>query len=323
MSDWITSYTPQLAHLHWVERGHYALASQFWATCLSALGARILFAWSASAHCGLAIPIFSRLRLIRLGFLGFPIAGSILDQLAPPYRQQLIRSVLEHEHIHILRITSGAQAQPPPHYDGARPDVWISDVQAFRPSHVLKRDLAFSERALSKWRIDDATTDGAAWHELYRQVINRHQGRQIYSIAYFRALSNAAQSTDLIKGWSLVDDLGIIRAFAVFAQHGEDGIYLHSAADECARKKGASDALLARLVAYARDRQCRRLLLLASPWEQPGLVRFKRKWGDQYGYSVTYHQHRGITGAILKRWFALRLRRDRRLTALESAQGCV
>lgn len=322
MTDWKLSTTPNAAHLEWVERGGYALASPNWASCLSALGARTVFAWSDRQRCGLVIPVFSRFGLIRMAFLGFPITGILLDQIDSGVREALYRHVLYHERLHVLRITSGAQLQLATDSDGARPDVWISNVAEFRPSRTLKNDLAFSERALRNWRIDDTIADGSAWHALYLQVIKRHRGRHVYTLDYFKALSGFARFSETIKGWSLVDDDERIRAFAIFVQHGDDGLYFHSAADDLARKKGASDALLARLLDYARHRRCRRLLLMASPWDQPGLVRFKRKWGDKSGFALTYHRHRGLIGLILKKWFQGALRRDRRFVLAQSARSC-
>jgi GNAT superfamily N-acetyltransferase len=80
---------------------------------------------------------------------------------------------------------------------------------------------------------------------------------------------------------------GSLRGFAVLAIDRDVGYYLHGASDARGKREGVADLLLESLVTTARTQGARSLSLMASPWEQRGLIRFKQKWGDTTGLCVT------------------------------------
>lgn len=93
---------------------------------------------------------------------------------------------------------------------------------------------------------------------------------------------------------------------------GRTGYYLHSAANAQARRAGTTDLLLEALVSSAKAAGCCRMSLMATPWDHRGLARFKSKWSDSQGLSVTYDLPGSTLGRLAVSLLRWQSRGDRR-----------
>jgi GNAT superfamily N-acetyltransferase len=223
----------------------------------------------------------------------------------------------------VVRVTLDQQDSFELDADAGRIEYWIDDIENFMPSPRLRRDLAYARRALGSWRMTEGISCPGACYELYASVVERRQGKVVYTKNYFEKLAVACRPVGWLGAWSLLDEGGELRGFSVFARNGPDGYYLHAAADSLAKKHGAGDALLERVVHRAKSEGCSRLSLMASPWQQEGLLRFKNKWAMARRFAVTRHWYRGAVGLTLATWFRwqLRLERSHALVANQSGNS--
>lgn len=307
MSGWRISSTPPQELIAWSTERPALFASPHFAEALSALGAQCLFAWHSGRETGFLVPVFSRLRWLRVAFLGFPVCprGGEAAELG----EQLLAG----GSCQVVRIVAPMLAEPPTDGAALLPDVWIESLASWSPSPKVRRDLAYAARHLAGWRLVRDRLDGAAAAKLYQRVIARHGGRAVYGPGYFKRLAAALGAAPGLRAFALEDEAGGTRAFAVLAIHEDTGYYLHAAADDEARRRGAGDLLLGAVVDSARGSGCRRIDLMASPPAQTGLLAFKRKWGDRLGSCATRHAARGAIGRAVAAALSLTLRlRSRR-----------
>jgi len=176
----------------------------------------------------------------------------------------------------------------------ARQEVWCegADIEAVLDSKRVKRDLAYARRSSPGTRIIGAADyeyDGRDMHALYATAVSAHGGALRYGAPYFSALGQLARSSPMVRVFLAREEENVaLRGFAVLGIHAGVGYYLHGAVDEAGRREGISDLLLHRLMECAIEVGCSRVTLMASPWTQPGLIKFKSKWGTQRGLSLTY-----------------------------------
>ncbi len=307
MSGWRISSAPPQELIAWSAQRPALFASPHFAEAVAALGARCLFAWHPERETGFLVPVFSRFRWLRVAFLGFPVCPR--DGGAAELGERLLAS----GSCQVVRIVTPMLAEPPADGDAVLPDVWIESLADWSPSPRVRRDLAYAARHLADWRLVRDRLDGAEAAKLYQRVIARHGGRAVYGPGYFARLAAALGATPGLHAFALEDEAGETRAFAVLAIHEDTGYYLHAAADDAARRRGAGDLLLGAVVDAARGSGCRRIDLMASPPAQPGLIAFKRKWGDRLGSCATRHAARGPIGRAVAAALSLGLRlRSRR-----------
>lgn len=304
--EWIVTTTPCDAHRAWQSRPGHFLDSAEWAVVLQSLGARVHYAWNERSARGALVPVFRR-GGVRAGILGFPVAGSHWDACFADVLRQLASSIARQACLQILRLNLCRQGAAERGVSGVRPNHWVMDLQACFPEHskTLRRDIAFATRSATRHGLVEVPPSGVALHALYAGTVLSRHGRVRYSEAYFDALARAAAGSSGLDVFSHGLPTGDILGFAVLAVHDGVGYYLHAAAAEQGRRMGLSDLLLQRLVTRARESGCHTLDLMASPWEQPGLLRFKRKWSSHNGFAVTYDCTRGIVGRLAG-WVARR-----------------
>lgn len=304
---WYIAETPIPELAAWSESRPAWFAASAWADALQALGARCLFAWHRERQRGLVVPVFTRLGFLRLAFLGFPICP--LSE--PSEREALSASLLAGGHCQTVRLSLPMLPKAEDmRSEGERPDVWIENLESWRPSSRLRRDLAYARRHLGDWELVRESLEMTAAARLYAEVIARHRGQAVYNTAYFGRLGSARHPGLFVFG--LCDGQGQLRAFAILAIHEDTGFYLHAAADEEARRRGAGDLLLEAVVEQSRRSGCLRLDLMASPPRQSGLIAFKRKWGDRLGVCTTQHTSRGLIGRAMQAALAFKLKHGER-----------
>jgi len=243
-------------------------------------GCRTLYV--ANPGFGLAIPIF-RAGPFRVGYAGFP-AGRWIGP-----REQLAQALFDLK-------TSDASARPvclrispspfanAPEFElpfVANPETAIENLQDWGSSTVskkLRRDL----RRAEKFPFDIGTsTDvslAASVYGMYRETVSRHQGSLRYTEAYFEALLELAESDDRVRLFAAHRD-DHLAGFAITVDDGATTHYLHGGTHADYRRESPSDLLLVAAINRARQDGANCFNLMASPANQPGLVRYKEKWG--------------------------------------------
>jgi hypothetical protein len=151
--------------------------------------------------------------------------------------------------------------------------------------------------------------DADVCYRLYAAAIRSRRGNLRYSLDYFRSIVRVAETTSLLRHLTAVDADGNIRGFAVLAIHGPCAYYLHGAADDKGKREGVTDLLLEAMMQQAGG--CVRFNLMASPWDQPGLSRFKRKWSDRRGLAVTTDFAGSVLGKTARSVLRWRSRHER------------
>jgi hypothetical protein len=323
--DWCISDVPDRGYLDWVVGRRALFASPMWSQALQALGAHSKFVWSSSAGQGIQLACFRRGPL-RVGVLGFPVVGEDWDVLPEQKRIEGARSIGARAGLHMLRINRSMLATPEPAMTTARAEVWIDPLAQWSAaaSRRVSKDLAFARRVNPQLQLVENAIDPDACFGLYAATVRANAGKLVYNRDYFASLMHIARQSDWLRVIGVHDRDRALRGFAVSAIHGDSAFYLHGGVDAQGKREGVSDLQLAFLVDAARDAGCRRFSLLSSPWDQPGLLRYKRKWGDCIGLSVTEDIGFGVlgrTGQRLSRWLA-RHDRDRALAWFgESSKG--
>lgn len=287
MEHWKFSTRPDQEHASWARDGGYLLSSPEWMEVVAELGAEPVFAWCKTLRAGLAIPVFKRLGL-RVGFLGFPVVSAPLEAIGYDALIDACCSAVRACDIDLIRMSHSMRLSLDMSASAARPEVWIDDLQTWSVGEDKRRrrDLAYARRA-AKGAIVIEAPDPVVCHAMYAATVRAHSGSLRYSREYFSRLVALSRSCDRVCVFGALDDTGSTRAFSVLLVDGEVGYYLHGAADPVGKKLGLSDLLLAELMPRARALGARRLSLMSSPWAQPGLLSFKRKWSDANGLTVT------------------------------------
>lgn len=278
-----------------IESNQGYFASPQWSHVLEGLGCRVVPVRHLELGVQVAVPIFRRGPL-RMGFLGFPVAGPAFDRMAPELFKHDAASLARTLDLHIVRGTRCSLETAEPGH--CLPEIWTDDLADWpgKLGRRLSKDLAFARRACEGIRIASGGGEPGAWHALYAATIRAQGGKLRYTEEYFRRLAAAADVGGGLRAFQAGDQEGRVLGFAVLAVDQGAGFYLHGSVHESARRLGLSDLLLWELIHHAKDQGVRRFSMMASPAAQDGLIRFKRKWASHQGYSVTQDVARGWLG---------------------------
>jgi len=314
VDDWLVSDCPDPAYVQWTHERRALFASPAWSQVLIALGAESKFAWNPRVRLGIQLACFLRGPL-RIGVLGFPVAGSNWDAQPDRIRGAAAQSIGERANLDILRINRSMVSAPERGMTTARIEIWIDGLAQWNvaSSRRLRKDLGFARRANSDLELVENEVDPTACFSLYAATVRAHGGKLRYNEDYFANLMRVAEQSDCLRTFGACDSDHVLRGFAILAIDGDTGFYLHGGTDAKGKREGVSDLLLASLVDAARDADCRRFSLMSSPWQQSGLLRYKSKWGDRTGLSVTEAIGYGLLGRAgqkMSRWLARRERRS-------------
>lgn len=309
---WRVNRLPGRDHIEWARREGYLFSYEEWGELLATLGAVPMFAWNIRDGYGLAVPVF-RLLGNRIGYLGFPVAGELLDGIPQHELHELSVAVSKKSGTVMARAVRSISISMDKSVTSLLPEIRIENLQSWTPGNKkLRRDLSFARRKASPTAVcQDPVTAGACF-ELYRETLRRHGGKARYTKEYFVRLVALSERTDLVRVYTVSLGAGTLDGFAVMARNGRTAYYLHGAVSDAGRAAGASDLLLEQVALHAQTSGCDLLSLMASPWSQPGLVEFKKKWGNEQGIVVTHDFALGKRGRVLRtlaRWAG---RQDRR-----------
>jgi ribosomal protein S18 acetylase RimI-like enzyme len=234
---------------------------------------------------------------VRVGFLGFPVFRDqpSLDAADDAAAELALARALGLDILRVNHASPGSQLAA----GGVRqPDAWIEDLAVWREAGDKRRarDVAYARRAAAGVVFTGPQADAAQMHGLYAEIVRGHGGKLRYTPEYFRRLVAAAGPDQPLEVFHGHAASGELLGFAVLAVDGDTGHYLHAAVAAGARSMGLSDLLLSQLAAAAQRRGLRRLNLMASPPDQAGLRRFKRKWSDTESEVVTRDRAASLVG---------------------------
>jgi len=278
---------------------------------MKSLGARPLFAWNEQKSEGILLPVF-RVPAALVGFLGFPVGGELLDRVDGQDLSALSRELAGTAGLSLVRTVRSVGTNMDTPATSFLPEVRIEGLQSWSPvDRKLRKDLSYARKRSMATAAGASSEVAGACFTLYRDTVLRHGGRVRYSRDYFVRLAELSTRTDRARLFVATLASGDFGGFAVVAGNGRTAYYLHGAVSEPGRSAGASDVLLEQVVAHARSLGCESLSLMASPWQQPGLVEFKKKWGNQLGLVATTDYVGGLAGSVLATLARWKSRGDR------------
>jgi hypothetical protein len=154
-------------------------------------------------------------------------------------------------------------------------------------SKNLRRDIRKAQR--SDLAVDQTTDPalGPTLFRLYETAVKHHGGSLRYNAGYFRGLLELAGTNSRIRVYTALNDAEI-GGFAVVVRHGDIAYYLHGGSRKDLRRLSPSDLILAEAIDDARSAGCNVFNFMASPADQPTLVRYKEKWGGETRELETY-----------------------------------
>ncbi len=191
----------------------------------------------------------------------------------------------------------------------------IEDLEAWSPERMsssLRKNLKRAEK--SGLHIEPLSVDDAPrLFRLYESTVNRHGGSLRYGENYFRSLATRSMDNDLLDARVARTPEGKIAGVIVAAYHNGHAFYLHAVMDKTCRSMLPSDRLLFEAIGKAREAGMKSFSFLPSPIAQPGLIRFKEKWGGTTFRTPSHDLFApSPTGASLRLALALKRRLEAR-----------
>ena len=172
----------------------------------------------------------------------------------------------------------------------SNPETAITDLQGWELMGVsknLRRDIRKAERSgLSVCQSSDPGL-GPILFDMYASAVKHHGGSLRYNADYFSSLLELAKLNPALQVFIASLDSDIV-GFAVIVHHAGTAYYLHGGARADLRQLSPSDLILAEAIASAKSGGDDVFNFMASPPDQPTLVRYKEKWGGETRSLKTY-----------------------------------
>lgn len=238
--------------------------------------------YASNEESGFAVSVF-RGGPFNIGYLGFPVGNGIgkgFDELNPV---EVLKSSDFDDMPICVRIPVSAfnrQAQLDLPCQ-TNPETVIENLQDWSLESVsknLRRDVRKASR--SHLAIDETKdpATGSKLFDIYSRTVRRHGGSIRYGAEYFRELIKLSAVQPRLQVLTATQD-GEIAGFAAVVGHGDTAYYLHGGAAPKFMKCSPSDLLLHSAILHAQRAGSQKFSLMASPPNQPTLVRYKEKWG--------------------------------------------
>ena len=250
---------------------------------------RTLYVWSGVNGC--TVTVF-RVGPFKVGYLGFPVGGCIGPSESWPVFLDNLRESGSPELPTCLRIpVSGfGHRVGCEHPAVSTPETAIVDLQDWDSTSVsknLRRDIRRAKRTgLELTEVPDAAS-GSCLYAIYSQTIRRQRGSLRYNEMYFASLLELCKSNPALSMYAALDGR-TVAGFAITAKHHATTYYLHGGAANEYRSRSPSDLLLDRAIQSAKRDGTNCFNLMASPVDQPMLLRYKEKWGAITRMQSTY-----------------------------------
>ena len=254
---------------------------------------RTVYGWNAETETGIVITIF-KAGPFRIGYVGFP-KGGVLGKHG--INEECILAVSKARFpfpLHLLRIPcSSFDKKNVFDLDAVTtPETAIVDLQRWKVSSVPKLSRYVKRANRSGLKVIDASPvllQGQNCYRLYKETIRRNDGNLRYNKDYFNELIELSHIQSNVRCLLafLQDELA---GFIVIVMHKQTAYYLHGASKVSLRRYCASDRLLFKGIVWAKEMGMNCFNFMASPNDQPSLIRYKEKWGgitrNQYVYEL-------------------------------------
>ncbi|MFQ5419253.1 MAG: GNAT family N-acetyltransferase [Anaerolineae bacterium] len=272
------------------ERGSFFHIPAWQSVLSAAFGARACYGLTADDGEAVALTIFP-LGPFRVAFAGFPAGGLVGGR---PFTAETAVSLSKAAFpaaVHMLRLV----VSPFPELvDLPFPfaETWETAVLDLpnwdekRLSSAVRRNVRKAEKQ-GIIIVPAVSADAPVIFQLYRETVKRHGGSLRYNPGYFQALVKLAQETAVLRCW-LAKKGEETAAFLVAAQEGDIVYYLHGAVNRIHQQARPGDLLFHRAIQWAKNQGAGQFNMMASPLSQPGLVRYKEKWGGVTARQRTY-----------------------------------
>ncbi len=177
------------------------------------------------------------------------------------------------------------------------PETVITDLSAWSVESLspsIRRNIKKAYK--SDLKIESAIEkDANSLFGLYRKMILQKKGEIRYTQNYFKELIKKGKGDpDLQINIARTSD-GVLASMLVCVHHKGNAFYLHGATDEKYSHMRPADLLMFDAIQFAHKKNLKSFSFLPSPINQPGLIKFKEKWGgttvmtpvfDCYQYSI-------------------------------------
>ncbi|NEV64835.1 GNAT family N-acetyltransferase [Thiorhodococcus minor] len=287
-SDLQFASTPPVGWSELSEKQGCLIHSPEWHDVISGgFGAKPVYAWDKGLELAFSISVF-RAGPFRIGYVGFPIGGALRGPLRPEHVERLRES---RPAIDLLRIPISG-FEPPIRTEfrhQSAPETAVLDLPNWCLSDFpkLRRDIKKAGRNPFNVRDVIEPAYAHALYALYRHTILSHHGRLRYNAGYFAKLLELASCTDRLRILAAFDNAELA-AYVVTVLDRDVAYYLHGATHPERKASGVSDLLVYTALEWARNQGMRCFNLMSSPASQPGLIRFKEKFGGSTKLHRTY-----------------------------------
>jgi lipid II:glycine glycyltransferase (peptidoglycan interpeptide bridge formation enzyme) len=238
----------------------------------------------------------------RLAYANFPIGLVTVEEtlaLTTPDVAHFLRS----HGAQILNFSTPHKINNMNNFKGTYlPETLIENLENWEESR-LPADVRYKVRRSRREGLQVRKTtikDSKYLYAFYKATIARRSGQMRYNLEYFQALTTLAEHDQHLNCTvAFSADRNEPCAFIVTAYDGDTAYYLHGGYDARYAHLRSGYGLMSLAIAHARDCGCKKFNLMASPLDQPALVKFKEKWGGKTRQTITYHEPLGFAGKLL------------------------
>ena len=257
--------------------------------------------FKTSFDLSLSFTVF-RVGPFSLAYINFPIGLTDVRESYELGKNDILQ-ILREKNIHILNFSTPYINTPFNRYRiRSLPETSIENLENWEESRLaadVRYELRRSQReGLRVREVDDR--DYKHLHKIYKSTVTRHKGQVRYTSDYFSALvriSKENNNLDCKIGFFSDEDRPC--AFIIVAHDGDTAYYLHGGYEEQYAHLRPGYKLISLAIAHARDSGCKKFNFMASPEDQPSLVKFKEKWGGNTYRLVSYRKPINLTGITL------------------------
>lgn len=238
----------------------------------------------------------------RLAYTNFPI-GLVSIEETGALTTPDVRSFLRSHGAQILNFSTPHQIHNINNLNGISLPVTLIENLANWEESRLPADVRYKVRRSQRegLRVRKANIkDSNQLYELYMSTVARHGGQIRYTLEYFHALATLAEYDRLLDcKVGLPADRDEPCAFISIAHDGDTAYYLHGGYDMRYAHLRSGYGLMNLAITHARDSGCKKFNFMASPADQPSLVKFKEKWGGVTRETKTYREPLNLAGKLL------------------------
>ncbi len=287
----ITS-SPTSEYYSWLEKTNTFFDGPTWgAVLIDGFDVKRYYIWDKTYTTGRALTVFKK-GPFKVGYLGFPIYSQAeIESESYSVDRMLNAIALMKEKPHILRLPasafSGLHLNTKKHFTEITVESCITNLNEWQIENESSRRRAIRR---AKTRLLNTVTCSTVSSEeafsIYNEAIKRNAGKLRYSKKYFELLVDKKNSP-WVSFFAIRED-NIIKSLIITVRHADTVYYLHGGGTPEALNAGASDLAMSIAITDAKNKGAKRFNFLSSPEKQPGLIRFKEKWGGESRQALTY-----------------------------------